>query len=115
MNVKVFALICLFLLGAAVSLAQSVFLDSGFDSSVVDELLKRDSSQAGRVEAVSAQADGKILIAGRFKGGGLVRLNKDGGIDDSFSVGRGSATIMILSLIRGLGLCMGFTRFRMVK
>ena len=52
-------------------------------------------TQNPTVNAVALQADGKIIAAGTFTvenqpgGGGVVRLNSDGSLDSSFSVGSG--------------------------
>src|SRR5687768_14057353 len=52
-----------------------------------------DSSFAGRVdgsvEAIRVQPDGRLLVGGRLGGGNLVRLNRDGAADPTFTATSG--------------------------
>ncbi|MGH8023928.1 MAG: protein kinase domain-containing protein [Limisphaerales bacterium] len=66
-------------------------LDGSFDRSFHGESYDRD------VMAMAVQADGKVLVGGRFmnvagkKHWGLIRLTANGRFDDSFNVGDGSS------------------------
>jgi uncharacterized delta-60 repeat protein len=48
------------------------------------------------VYAVAVQHDGKILVGGHFKGVGLLRLNSDGKVDNTFSTNTDSGVYRFL-------------------
>jgi uncharacterized delta-60 repeat protein len=61
----------------------------------VDTTFDPSSGANGTVRAIAAQPDGKVLIGGDFTAyngtarGGIARLNRDGSLDTTFSVGTG--------------------------
>ncbi|MEQ9376735.1 MAG: tandem-95 repeat protein [Imperialibacter sp.] len=63
------------------------------DDGTLDDSFENDNTLNGLVEDIEVQTDRKILVVGRFKQfnstntqGGLIRLNADGSLDDSFGL-----------------------------
>jgi uncharacterized delta-60 repeat protein len=70
-------------------------LDTSFNAP-----LQTFGSNSGMVLAIALQTDGKILVGGTFYAGGdftiMVRLNPDGSLDGSFSVGTANQSVSVI-------------------
>lgn len=95
-NIKLKAKVIFLLLAIFSShLADSQLLDLTFNSPLTEDAIATRFPASSKIYVIKEQADGKLLVGGSFEGyngknrKNLVRINRDGSLDESFRITSG--------------------------